>query len=447
MSNSPLVEYTHWSPNYSSRNGSKILKITPHHMAGNASVEAVGNIFARPERQASSTYAIDSTGKVAQYVDEMYRPWTSGSYENDRQAVTIEVADDSGAPDWHISDTALNKLIDLCEDICRRNDIKELIFTGDANGNLTQHCYFQATNCPGPYLNSKFPYIAEEVNRRLRGEQPTPKPVSNVDVIYSVYTNGWLDPVVNYNESDYNGYAGWDGKPITGVRCNLSNGSIKYRVHIKGGEWLDWVVDEDPTQGGYAGLYGQSIDGIQMCLINLPNYHIEYRTRILNGEYLSWIKNCGEGDYGYSGLWGKELDRLQIRIIKDYEIEEPKDEEQEPIIEEPKDETPKEDKKEYIKDDDLSLEDKVNILKEYFANLDPDTGESNIVLGTWADANHDGEITSSDLVIFKKKLTEENQTIEEPVEEPKEDKTESIIMKLIHAIINLFKTIFGKKKD
>ena len=29
------------------------------------------------------------------------------------------------------------------------------------------HKYFAATGCPGPYLSSKFPYIASEVNKRL----------------------------------------------------------------------------------------------------------------------------------------------------------------------------------------------------------------------------------------------------------------------------------------
>jgi hypothetical protein len=32
------------------------------------------------------------------------------------------------------------------------------------------HRYFAATACPGDYLASKFPYIAEEVNKRLKGE-------------------------------------------------------------------------------------------------------------------------------------------------------------------------------------------------------------------------------------------------------------------------------------
>ena len=33
---------------------------------------------------------------------------------------------------------------------------------------------FVATSCPGPYLQSKFPYIAEEVNKRLQPQTPEP---------------------------------------------------------------------------------------------------------------------------------------------------------------------------------------------------------------------------------------------------------------------------------
>lgn len=173
MSNSALVNYRRLSPNCSSRNGSKIDKITIHHMAGNLSVETCGNVFAPASRQASSHYGIGSDGRVGQYVDESMRAWTSSSYDNDRRAVTIEVADDSGAPGWHVSDKALAKLIDLCTDICRRNGIKQLVYTGNASGNLTRHDMFAATNCPGPYLGSKFPYIAAEVNKRLSGQSPS----------------------------------------------------------------------------------------------------------------------------------------------------------------------------------------------------------------------------------------------------------------------------------
>lgn len=167
MSNSPLVNYVKISPNKSSPRNNKIKKITIHHMAGNLSVETCGNVFAPTSRQASSNYGIGSDGRVGMYVEEKDRAWTSSNADNDNQAVTIEVANNGGAPNWPVSDKAMAKLIELCVDICERNGIEKLNFTGDKSGNLTMHKYFAATACPGPYLESKFQYIADEVNKRL----------------------------------------------------------------------------------------------------------------------------------------------------------------------------------------------------------------------------------------------------------------------------------------
>ncbi len=167
MSNSSLVNYTKISPNSTNPRRDTIKKITIHHMAGNLTVETCGNVFAPTSRQASSNYGIGTDGRVGMYVEEKNRAWTSSNADNDNQAITIEVANDEIGGNWHVSDTALKKLIDLCGDICQRNSIKALNFTGDKNGNLTMHKYFAATSCPGPYLASKFPYIADEVNKRL----------------------------------------------------------------------------------------------------------------------------------------------------------------------------------------------------------------------------------------------------------------------------------------
>lgn len=172
MSNSSLVCYKQLTPNCNVNRIWKgkqygIKKITIHHMAGSLTLQQFGALVARPARQMSATYAVDKYGKIGQYVDEKDRPWTSSSPANDYQAVTIEVANDGGAPNWHVSDASLKATIDLCVDICQRNGIEKLNFTGNANGNLTQHCYFSATACPGPYLKSKFQYIADEVNKRL----------------------------------------------------------------------------------------------------------------------------------------------------------------------------------------------------------------------------------------------------------------------------------------
>ena len=167
MGNSPLVDFTRISPNSTNPRKNAIRKITIHHMAGNLSVESCGNVFAPESRKASSNYAVATDGRIGLYVDEENRAWTSSNADNDNQAVTIEVANDQIGGEWHIGDVALGKLIELCADICRRNHISELIYTGNAAGSLTRHNMFAATACPGPYLQSKFPFIAEEVSRRL----------------------------------------------------------------------------------------------------------------------------------------------------------------------------------------------------------------------------------------------------------------------------------------
>lgn len=172
--NSSLVNYTKISPNknttrvHATHNPTGVIdKITIHHAAGKVSVETMGNIFAPASREASSNYGIGTDARVGLYVDEKHRAWTSGSAANDYRAVTIEVANDTIGGNWHVSDKVLAKLIVLCADICKRNGIKKLNYTGNASGNLTLHKFFQATACPGPYLESKMKYIADEVNKRI----------------------------------------------------------------------------------------------------------------------------------------------------------------------------------------------------------------------------------------------------------------------------------------
>ena len=175
MSNSKLVSYTRLSPNHSGKRKHAIDTISIHCMAGNLSVERCGELFQNKERQASSNYGIGSDGRIGLYVDEANRSWCTSSSSNDNRAVTIEVANNTLGPNWTVSDKAMASLIDLCVDICKRNGIQRLNFTGDKTGNLTMHCYFKSTLCPGPYLKSKFPYIASEVNKRL-GAEATPEP-------------------------------------------------------------------------------------------------------------------------------------------------------------------------------------------------------------------------------------------------------------------------------
>ena len=150
VSNSSLVSYIKISPNKTVSRNKKVTKITIHHCAGNLSLETIGNIFSNVNAQASANYGIDSNGRVGLYVDEKDRAWTSSSASNDHQAITIEVANDEISGNWYVSDKALNKLVDLCVDICNRNGIKKLGYTGDVSGSLTRHNMFASTVCPRP---------------------------------------------------------------------------------------------------------------------------------------------------------------------------------------------------------------------------------------------------------------------------------------------------------
>lgn len=167
--NSPLTEVVYPTGNADFPRADKIQKITIHHMAGDLSLEKLGDSFSKRDRRVSANYAIDSQGKIALYVEEANRAWTSSDKENDDMAVTIEVANDQIGDDWHVSDAAYEALIRLCTDICKRNGISKLVFTGTADGNLTLHSmFYEDTECPGPYLTEKMPDVADSVNRRLQ---------------------------------------------------------------------------------------------------------------------------------------------------------------------------------------------------------------------------------------------------------------------------------------
>lgn len=175
MMNSSLNSYTKLSPHHSGKRTHKIDTITVHCMAGNLTVESCGALFAKESRKASSNYGIGSDGRIALYVDEGNRSWCTSSRENDQRAVTIEVANNGGAPDWPVSDKAYSALVDLVTDICKRNGITGLVWSTEKddrknhlNGcNMTVHRDYAAKACPGDYLYKLQGQIASEVNLRL----------------------------------------------------------------------------------------------------------------------------------------------------------------------------------------------------------------------------------------------------------------------------------------
>ena len=197
MSNSKLISCTLISPNKNSPRNHKIDTITIHCVVGQCSAERIGEIFKLTSRQASSNYGIGYDGRIGLYVDEADRSWCSSSAANDNRAITIEVASDTKHP-YAVNDKAYAALLDLVEDICRRNGIKKLVWStskddrvNHKNGcNMTVHRDYANKACPGDYLYNRHGEIAAEVNRRLGvpavEQKPEQKPQGDAKNLYRV---------------------------------------------------------------------------------------------------------------------------------------------------------------------------------------------------------------------------------------------------------------------
>ena len=173
MSNSSLVSYTKISPNKTSPRNHVIDTITIHVYVGKASVESMGAWFAETSARCSCNYAIGADGRIALIVDEKDRSWCSSSGSNDHRAITIECASDRTDP-YAINDKVYKSLINLCADVCKRNNIKELKWKADKSligqvdkQNMTAHRWFANKSCPGEYVYSRLGQIAKEVNAKL----------------------------------------------------------------------------------------------------------------------------------------------------------------------------------------------------------------------------------------------------------------------------------------
>lgn len=195
MSNSSLVSYTKISTNKTSPRNHKIDTITIHCVVGQLSVETLGSIFYKKSKKASSNYGIGSDGRIGMYVEEKDRSWCSSNSSNDNRAITIECASDLKHP-YAINDKVYKSLIELCTDICKRNNIKELKWKADKSligkvneQNMTVHRWFANKSCPGDYIYNRLGQIAKEVNENLNSKLKSTDTIAK-EVIKGLWGNG-----------------------------------------------------------------------------------------------------------------------------------------------------------------------------------------------------------------------------------------------------------------
>lgn len=285
--------------NYSKgRSGRKVCKITPHHVAGVCSGTQCARLFQNPARQASANYCIGNSGDIVCSVGEENRAWTSSSWDNDTQAITIEVSNCEVGGQWRISDAAWNSLVNLCVDICKRYGFK-LVYDGTPNGSLTRHNMFASTACPGPYLQGRFQELANAVNARLEKQKPAPTEtkykVGDEVTINGVYVSSTsvekLKPAIT------------TGK-ITRIVAGANN---PYLVH-HGDVGIGWVNDNCITAKASNAVYKKVSNCYWLNLRTSPEYSNNVYKVVKAGtkvEYLStaggWCKIKYDGKTLYCG--------------------------------------------------------------------------------------------------------------------------------------------------
>ena len=178
--NSPLVTYKRISPHRTSNRNHTIDTITIHCIVGQWTAKQGCDFFATTDRDCSANYVVGKDGSIGLSVEEKDRSWCSSSAANDNRAVTIEVASDTTHP-YAVTNEAYKALINLVADICKRNNIKKLLWKGDKSligqvdkQNMTVHRWFANKSCPGEYLYSHHGDIANKVNAILGATEDKP---------------------------------------------------------------------------------------------------------------------------------------------------------------------------------------------------------------------------------------------------------------------------------
>lgn len=126
------------------------------------------------------------------------------------------------------------------------------------------------------------------------------------DVFYCVNTVKRFLPEVK-NKDDY---AGIKYEPINNVACKVSQGIIHYQVHVKGGGWLPYVTGYNwfDKNNGYAGC-SKLIDGFRAYGENLGGT-LKYRVAPTGKDYLPVVTE----DRDYAGIFGQSIDRIQMWV-------------------------------------------------------------------------------------------------------------------------------------
>ena len=287
-------------------------RVVVHNTANDAPAANDIAYMIRNDNEVSFHYAVDDQ-EVVQGIPENRNTWNAGdgNGKGNREGIAVEICYSLSGGEKFTK--AEENAAEFIASILKRY--------GWGMDKVTKHQDYNGKKCPHRTLDLGWDRFLKMVEAHLNGDKPapppTPEPVKMVDVYYRVRTkaDGWLPEVKNLED-----YAGFTGA-VTDAAIRVSAGSVKYRVHIKGGKWLPCVTGCNINDGtnGYAGN-GLEIDAIEVYYYTPDNIRpykkAKYRVAPVGGSYYPWQydNETGNGQDGYAGAFGNAIAKLQIVI-------------------------------------------------------------------------------------------------------------------------------------
>lgn len=153
MTHSTLTDEVRLSDQSSSRLGVEVDTYLIHHLAGTDAERAVNDMISGADG-GSANYVITNEGKIILVVDEALRSWSAGAPNDggkgaawDRRSIAVEIENETGGPEWRISEAAKNAAAALLADLRTRYRIVNVLGHRDL---YEQYRASYPTYCPGP---------------------------------------------------------------------------------------------------------------------------------------------------------------------------------------------------------------------------------------------------------------------------------------------------------
>lgn len=279
-------------------------RIVVHNTANDASAANEIAYMTNNNNETSFHYAVDDK-QIVQGLEENRNGWHAGdgNGKGNREGIAIEICYSKSGGDRFIK--AEKNAVDLIVDILKRY--------GWGIDKVTKHQDYSGKYCPHRTLDMGWDRFIKMVENKLNGTQNQTTD-NEVNVYYRVKTkkHGWLPEVKNLED-----YAGWENSPITAIAIKVDKGSVKYRVHIKGGKWLPYVTGYNINDiiNGFGGDGKNVIDAIEVYYYTPDNIRPYKKAKYKVNDYpYQYDNEKTNGQDGYAGKFGVDATKFQISI-------------------------------------------------------------------------------------------------------------------------------------